>query len=140
LTGPVVTKLKRLEDYRFSAEFDMEGVPNIIVDEAKPVGKGSGPNSTRLFSAAVGQCLSSSLLYCLGKARINAKNLATTVNAITERNPEGRLRIKRLDVQIHISVDEQDKTRLTRCLDIFEDFCTVTQSVRKGVEVNVNIA
>jgi hypothetical protein len=37
---------------------------------------------------------------------------------------------------VHLDVDEQDRTRVTRCLDIFENYCTVTQSVRKGIEGN----
>ena len=45
----------------------------------------------------------------------------------------------RLDVQIHLEVDETDKLRVPRCLNIFENYCTVTQSVRKGIEVKVNI-
>lgn len=35
--------------------------------------------------------------------------------------------------------NEQDRERMKRCLDIFEDFCIVTQSVRKGVDVKVEL-
>jgi uncharacterized OsmC-like protein len=38
-----------------------------------------------------------------------------------------------------LDVEETDKKRVSRCLDIFENYCTVTQSVRKGIEVTVNI-
>ena len=139
LSEYVLTKLELLEDYRFKVEFDVDGLPSLVVDEMKPIGKGLGPNPTRLLSASVGHCLSSSLLYCLSKAKVKVKKLETTVKANVERNEEGYLRIEGLDVQIHLEVDKEDKLRVPRCLSIFENYCTVTQSVRKGIEVKVNI-
>jgi uncharacterized OsmC-like protein len=139
LSESVITKLGLLEGYKFKVEFDVEGVPNLVVDEMKPIGEGLGPNPTRLLSAAVGHCLSSSLLYCLGKAKVKVKKLDTVVKANVERNEEGYLRIAGLDVQMHLEVNEQDKQRVPRCLYIFENYCTVTQSVRKGIQVNVKI-
>jgi uncharacterized OsmC-like protein len=135
----IFTKLKLIQGYKFKVEFDSEGIADLIVDEPKPMGENSGPNPTRLLSAAVGHCLNSSLLFCLSKARINVKNLETTVKATQERNEEGLLRIRKLEVEIHLDVDEHDRTRVTRCIDIFENYCTVTQSVRKGIEVTVNV-
>jgi uncharacterized OsmC-like protein len=135
----IFTKLKLIQGYKFKVEFDSEGIADLIVDEPKPMGENSGPNPTRLLSAAVGNCLNSSLLFCLSKARINVKNLETTVKATQERNEEGLLRIRKLEVEMYLDVDEQDRTRITRCLDIFENYCTVTQSVRKGIEVTVNV-
>jgi len=35
--------------------------------------------------------------------------------------------------------NEQDRERMNRCLEIFEDFCLVTQSVRKGIDVQVDV-
>jgi len=134
----VSTKLVFLEGYRFKVEFDVDSVANIVVDEMKPVGEGLGPNPTRLLSVSVGQCLSSSLLYCLGKARVKVKKLATVVTADVRRNDEGYLRVVGLVVQMHLEVDEEDKPRVPRCLSIFENYCTVTQSIRSGIEVKVN--
>ncbi len=133
------TKLKLLQGYRFKVEFDLEDIPNLRVDEIKPIGYGSGPNPSRLLSTAVGHCLSSSLIYCLNKARIKIDNLETTVKANVVRNEEGRLRVKNIDVQIHLEVEEKGRSRALRCLEIFENYCTVTQSVRKGIEINVNM-
>jgi uncharacterized OsmC-like protein len=139
LSESTVTKLKRIQGYKFKAEFDAEGMPDLIVDEVEPIGESSGPNPSRLLSAAVGHCLSSSLLFCLSKARINAKNLETTIKATRETNEEGRPRIRKLEVEMHLDVDEKDRNRVARCVSIFENYCTVTQSVRKGIEVTVNV-
>ena len=64
----VLTKLGLLEGYRFKVEFDVDGVPNLVVDEMKPIGEGLGPNPTRLLSAAVGHCLSSSSVVLSGQS------------------------------------------------------------------------
>ncbi len=139
MSETVLTKLELIEGYKFNAVFDAEGVPNLVVDEMKPIGEGVGPNPSRLLSTAVGHCLSSSLLYCLGKAKVNVKKLETTIEAKVERNAEGYLRITGLDVQIRLEVNEEDKLRVPRCLSIFENYCTVTQSVRRGIEVQVKV-
>lgn len=134
-----LTKLKLLDGYRFIAIFDENGIPSLVVDEQKPIGENAGPDPTSLLSVAVGQCLSSSLLYCMQKARVKVMNLETIVRAAKERNGEGFLRIRTLDVQLHLVVNEEDKERVARCLEIFENYCTITQSVIRGIKVNVNI-
>lgn len=139
LSEPIVTKLKLVKGYAFGVEFDVKDMPSLIVDEPKPTGENLGPNPTRLLSAAVGHCLSSSLLFCLSKAKIEAKNVETMVKTHIVRNEEGRLRVQSIDVQIHLDVSEADKPRVGRCLEIFENYCTVTSSVRKGIQVKVNI-
>jgi len=139
MSESAVTRLKLLHGYKFKAEFDMEGMPDLVLDELKPLGENSGPNPTRLLSAAIGHCLSSSLLYCLERSRAAVKNIEKMINTNVERNEEGRLRVKSLEVQIHVDVGEKDRKKLSRCLEIFENYCTVTQAVRKGIEVVVNI-
>ena len=136
----LVTKLSFLQGYQFSVEFDAEGMPKLLLDEQKPAGQNLGPNPTRLLSAAVGHCLSSSLIYCLLKARVKIKNIETTVRTKVARNREGYLRVEDMEVQINLEVAEEDKSRIPRCKEIFENYCTVTQSVRKGIEVNVTVS
>ena len=135
----IVTKLRLIDGYQFNVEFDVENLPNLLLDETKPDGEGSGPNPPRLLAAAVGHCMSSSLIYCLKKARISVRDIETTVKTSLFRNETGKLRIRSIDVQISLKVDEENKPRVQRCLTIFEDYCTVTQSIRKGIEVNVHI-
>ena len=135
----IITKLQLIEGYKFNVKSDLEYIPELIVDETKPDGEGSGPNPTRLLSTAVGHCMSSSLIYCLKKARIPIKSLNTTVTTNLYRNENGRLRIKSIDLEINLTVKEEYKKRVKRCLTLFEDYCTVTQSIRKGIQVNVQI-
>jgi organic hydroperoxide reductase OsmC/OhrA len=134
-----ITRLERVDGYRFKVRFDSPKLPELFLDELEPVGKGSGPSASRLLSAAIGHCLSSSLLFCLAKARLNAKGMETTVETSFRRNQKGRLRIGSLKVQLHPSFAEEDAEKTKRCLELFEDFCIVTQSVRQGVPVTVDI-
>jgi len=135
----VVTKLNLIDGYKFNVQTDVEYIPDFVVDETKPEGEGLGPNPPRLLAAAVGHCMSSSLIYCLKKARVPIKKLETTVKTNLFRNEKGYLRIRSIDIQISLKVDEADNARVRRCLTLFEDYCTVTQSIRKGIEVNVNV-
>ena len=133
------TRLERVRDYEFKVKFDLPGIPNIVTDEPEPVGKSAGPNPSRLLSAAVGNCLSSSLIFCLDKARIRVNDLKATVETLTRRNEQGRWRIAALKVKLHPLLSAEDLPRSNRCLELFEDFCVVTQSVRKGIDVKVDV-
>ena len=53
------------------------------------------------------------------------------------RNEKGRLRIGKIDVSIMVELADGQYDRINRCLDLFEDYCIVTASVRKGIPVNV---
>ncbi len=127
------------DDYRFLVDFDQESVPPLLLDEPEPLGNGDGPNAARLLAAAVGNCLSASMLYCLRRARIDVQGIHTTVSGTLERNDAGRLRIGGIDVRIEPVVDESEQPRMQRCLELFEDFCVVTQSVRDGITVDVTV-
>jgi uncharacterized OsmC-like protein len=134
-----ITQLNRVKDYQFNVEFDLPGMPDLATDEAEPLGKNAGPNPSRLLSAAVGNCLSSSLLFCLSKARVDVEDLKASVETVMRRNEKGRWRIAGLKVKLHPIIRAEDVSRSKRCLEVYEDFCIVTESVRKGIEVKVDI-
>ena len=133
------TKLRLSKGYQFKVMFDAEDVPELAVDEIKPVGESVGPNPTRLLSTAVGHCLSSSLLFCLRKSKVEIKDLETTVKASVERTAQGHLRVKTLDVQICFNSNENDKSKVDRCSGIFEKYSAMAQSVRKGIDIKVAV-
>jgi organic hydroperoxide reductase OsmC/OhrA len=132
--------LEQLKDYKFTVNFDTQTLQPLIMDEPPPIGKGEGPSSSRLLASAIGHCLSSSLLFCLQKSRIPLKHISTQVHTTLGRNESGRWRVN--DIRVNVKADplnEGDRERMKRCLEIFEDFCIVTQSVRKGVDVKVTV-
>jgi organic hydroperoxide reductase OsmC/OhrA len=75
----------------------------------------------------------------LRRAHIDVSSLRTRVHVTEGRNDAGRLRITGGDVALCPQVVAADLPRIGRCLDIFEDFCVVTQSVRGGIDVRVTV-
>jgi uncharacterized OsmC-like protein len=120
-------------------DFHQAGISPLLMDEAPPLGEERGPSASRVLAAAVGNCLSASALFCLRKARIPVNGMRTTVEASLARNEQGRLRMAGIRVKIEPHVAPEDRERMTRCLGLFEDFCVVTQSVRKGIDVEVEV-
>ena len=133
------TTLAREEGYRFRVRFDSEGMPDLVTDEAPPLGEGKGPNPSRLLAAAVGNCLAASLLFCLGKARLSVDSLEAEVLTTFTRNEEGRLRIGDIQVRLLPHWTEETAAKARRCLEIFEDFCPVTHVVRYGVPITIAV-
>ncbi|MFN2239458.1 MAG: OsmC family protein [Thermoanaerobaculia bacterium] len=129
--------LEHIEGFRFRIEFGGE-MDAITADEPPPLGEGSGPDAARLVAAAIGNCLSASLLLCLQKSRIVVSALRTHVELAIERNEAGRLRIARGDVRITLDADG-DATRIERCMGLFEDYCTVTATLRGAFPVEVEV-
>ncbi|HEX7089110.1 MAG TPA: OsmC family protein [Longimicrobiales bacterium] len=138
--GTFDVTLTRERGYEFVVRFEQDGIAELTVDELPPVGRGAGPNPTALLAAAVGSCLGASLLFCLQKARVAVGGMTTEVHGTIERNDKGRLRVTRIEVRLAPELEDADGARVMRCVDLFEDFCTVTQSVRQGIEVDVVVA
>lgn len=130
----------RLQDgYPFPVDFGQEGVPELVMDEPPPLGEGTGPSAARVLAASVGNCLSASALYCPRRAHIDVEGMRTTVEGSLERNTAGRLRMRAIRMLVEPVVAEADRPRMRRCLELSEDFCDVTQSVRAGIEVRVDV-
>lgn len=130
-------RLTLAENYRMTVDFG-DGA-ELLMDEPPPLGEGTGPNASRVLAAAVGNCLSSSLLFCLRRARARVDGLETEVHGKLVRNERGRLRIGELKVRIAADLDPEERAKLDRCLDLFEDFCIVSASVRQGIPIDVEV-
>ncbi len=125
------------EGYRFVV--DMGGDQTLTMDEPPPLGEGAGPNASTVLGAAVGNCLSASLVYCLRRAHLEVESLETEVVVTPVRDERGRLRIGSIKVRLHPVLAGDSPGRVGRCLELFEDFCVVTESVRHGIAVDVAV-
>ncbi len=130
--------LEQQEDYAFLVRFG-EDLPVLLTDEPPPLGKGAGPNPSRLLAAAVANCLMASLLFALRKFKNETGRITATVTGRLARNEKGRLRIGEVGVDIRLGVAAETLQHLDRALEQFEDFCVVTQSVRGGFPVTVSV-
>jgi uncharacterized OsmC-like protein len=126
--------------YRFAADFGLPGVPPLTLDEAPPLGNTEGPDPARVLAAAVGACLATSLQFCLQKARIEVQDLDTQIDMMIDRNERGRLRITGIAVRLAPTVAPEARYRVNQSSELFEDFRIVTESVRRGIPITVDVA
>lgn len=134
----ITVNLAQQQDYRFRIAFGGE-VPELMGDEPAPLGQGAGPSPVQLLAAAVGNCLSDSLLFALRKFKQSPEPLACAVQAEVGRNAEGRMRVLGMHAELTLGVPAASLQHLDRVLSTFESYCTVTQSVRQGIPVAITV-
>ncbi len=131
--------LEQQQDFEFNLRFDWGGVSDLMLDTGAPLGRSAGPDAERILAGAVGYCLTASLLFCLRKFKQAPGKLRADVIGTLARNERGRLRVGRLDARIHLSDAVADIKHFDRCAQQFEDFCVVSDSVRHGIPIDVEI-
>lgn len=135
----VTVTITQRQDYRFDNHFG-DGVPALLTDEPTPLGSGSGPSPVQLLASAVGNCLAASLLFALRKFNPQAAgDIRAEVDAEVGRNADRRLRVTAMTVRLTLGMPVQGLQHLDRALAGFEDFCTVTGSVRAAIPVAVQV-
>ncbi|MFX1419012.1 MAG: OsmC family protein [Promethearchaeota archaeon] len=106
-----------------------------------------GPNPSRMLALGVLGCLSASFIFCLKKRNFKVDDFKAEAEVSIAKNEKGFWRIKKIDVNIEPRIlDPESLKRAKQCLketkngiSFFEEYCIVTQSVRSGIEVNVNL-
>jgi organic hydroperoxide reductase OsmC/OhrA len=131
--------LEHLEDYEFKVKFDKKILDDMLVDEPPPLGGLAGPNPSRLLAVSAANCLSASLLYCINRDDVPPSSVTTEATVTIVRNEKKRLRIGRIDVSLQISEALSEAPKMKRCMNLFEDFCVVTDTIRNGIPVGVEV-
>ena len=134
----VTVRLLQQQDYQFDVQFGA-GVPALLADEPPPLGQGKGPSPVQLLAAAVGNCLSDSLLFALRKYKQRPEPIQCEVVAEVGRNEQGRLRVLAMQATLTLGVPAEALEHLERVLTSFETYCTVTQSIAQGIAVQVTV-
>jgi organic hydroperoxide reductase OsmC/OhrA len=135
----VEVTLEQTGDYEFRVRFDGTAIPDLVTDENPPLGADVGPNPSRLLAVSVANCLSASLLFALRKYKNDPGKLVTKSRATLARNEEGRLRITHVTVDLQLAHIASSLEHAERAFAQFENFCIVTESVREGIAVKVNV-
>lgn len=131
--------IDHFDGYQFRTHFDKEQYEELYTDEPAPLGQDSAPNPARILAAAIGNCLAASLLFCLSRSGVKPTQLAAEVQVELVRNEKRRLRVGLVDVKLKPQIADTEQAVLEQCHAVFEDFCVVTQSVREGLEVRVEL-
>ncbi len=135
--GRFTIRMEHLQDYEFKVKFDWEQAAEVLMDEPPPLGGKAGPNAARMLAAAAANCLSASLLYCVSKEDVPAGSVQTEATVSLVRNEQKRLRIGAMEVRLQVGRELTESARMKRCLDLFEDFCVVSASIRAGIPIAV---
>jgi uncharacterized OsmC-like protein len=134
----VDVQLRQKQNYQFDIQFGGD-IPVVMGDEPAPLGAGQGPSPVQLLAAAVGNCLSDSLLFALRKFKQAPDPIHCDVHADVGRNAEGRMRVLAIKAVLTLGVPAASLEHLDRVLGQFESFCTVTQSVGLGIPVSIEV-
>jgi len=131
-----LVKLHNMQGYQFMIDFGEFG--ELLTDEPAPLGNNEGPNPARLLIASVANCLCASLLFTIKKYHQQPGEVSAEVTGTTER-VDKRWRITHIAVAITLGNEPENIAHFERIINQFEDFCVVTQSVRRGIDVSVDI-
>jgi uncharacterized OsmC-like protein len=134
-------RLELVSGFQFTSqafEGDQLHGSRVTTDEPDPIGSNAGPSTPAMLAMAVGHCLSASLIETLRHAGIKVLSLTTEATSVVWPNAEGNPRIKQIDVTIRPVLDQASRN-IQRCLDVFENYCTVCQSIRPAIPVHVTV-
>lgn len=135
-------KLSHVDGYRFRSQASEDGIPHgesYYSDEPDPVGEASAPATPALLASALGHCLSASLYEALRGADVELLGVDTEAVAVVALGASGLPRIRHVDITIRPRLAAPRQAEMQRCEDDFQNHCTVTCSVRQGVQVNVDV-
>jgi uncharacterized OsmC-like protein len=138
MSQQITVSVTRQENYRFLVDFG-EAMAQMIADEPPPLGQDAGPSPSQLLAAAVANCLSASLLFAFGKYKEDPGQVVAVAEATIDRNDQNRLRVTHIHARLTLGVAPESLGHLDRALAQFEDFCTVSQSVRAGVPLTIGV-
>ena len=129
------------DNYKFEVDFGKSTIPSLLMDESEavPGGEGLGPSASMLLAAAVGNCLSASLTFCITKMKLEVINLKTKIKFTRKRNEEGFWRISRIDVNLEPEVASKEVSQYLKCVEIFKKYCIVGGSVEVGIPIKVTV-
>lgn len=133
--------MKYLEGYRFVTQASEDRKPHglpYFSDEPDPVGAASAPATPALLATAVAHCLSASLLETSRRAHVAIIGIETKATAVVAPNAQGNPRISRIEVILKPLLTE-DNPRCQRCEDLFQNYCTVSASLKPAIDVQVKV-
>lgn len=136
-----IVGLKLEKEMIFKCDLGEMKVEDCYIDDTHRIeSEMLGPNPSKLLGLAVTGCLSASFIFCLKKREFTINDLNANAEVTVARNQKGFWRVKKIDVSINPKIDTPEmRKRADQCKKMFEQYCTVTQSIRMGIDVDVKI-
>lgn len=143
-----IVEIRLDKDLIFKTYIGLGHFDDFFIDETLDNDKElKGPDAAQMLGMAISSCLSASLIFCLNKKDLNPNDLEARAKISFRKIEKGYTRIKEIDIKITPKTeDEETLKRLKQCLRemkpgkmMFEENCIITESVREGIKVNVDI-
>lgn len=100
--------VEQIDGFEFRVKFDKDQFAPLLLDEPPPLGRDTAPNAARVLAAAIGNCLSASLVLCLKRANVAASGVTADVDVEIVRNESRRLRVGKVNVTLHTDLAPDD--------------------------------
>ncbi len=129
------------EEMIFRCNLGQIRMNDLFIDEQhrKPTDK-IGPNPSKLLALSVLGCLAASFTFCLQKRNFSLSNIEGKAVITSIRNDKGFWRLKKIDIKLIPKIDNPKiRKGADQCRKFFEQFCIISESVREGIEINVNL-
>ena len=133
-------KLNWEKDLIFKLDMGKVKTGNFLIDDTNKGADKIGPNPSRLLASAVMGCMCASLLFCIGKKNLSFDDFEAEAEITTFKNEKNFWRVKEINIKmIPKTNDEAVIKRLKQCEKMFEEYCVITQSVREGITINLDL-
>ena len=133
--------LKQEEEMIFRCELGNLKMENLYIDEKNYKKEEKlGPSPTKLLGLSVLGCLAASFSFCLQKSDFSLSGLNGSAEVTIVRNNKGFWRVNKIDIKMIPQIDTPEmRKRVDQCTKFFEQYCIISESLRTGFEVNVNL-
>ncbi|MGV9173528.1 MAG: OsmC family protein [Promethearchaeia archaeon] len=117
---------------------------NIHMDEPESFhGTNKGPSPVEYFLLGIGGCMASTFVFCCQKNEIEIHDISITIDGqLTHREDrENLLQFQKIEGYIMFipKHGEQNKQAIKQCINDFQKYCVVSNSLRQGIPLSVNV-
>jgi len=133
--------IKLEEEMIYRCDLGQIQMNDLFIDEQhKKTIEKIGPNPSKLLALSVLGCLASSFTFCLQKKNFSLSDIEGTAVITSKRNHKGLWRLKNIDVKLNPKIDNPEiRKRADQCRESFEKFCVISESIREGIEIRINL-
>jgi uncharacterized OsmC-like protein len=133
--------LKQEEEMVFKCDLGNINMNPLYIDEKhkKEIDR-IGTSPTKLLALSVLGCLAASFIFCIQKKGLSLLNLEGKATVYIARNKENFWRVKKIEtLLIPKTNDPIIQKRINQCKKFFEQYCIISESIRRGINIDVKI-
>ena len=133
--------LKLQENLLFKCELGNVKMQDLYIDERnKKKTEKIGPSPIKLLALSVLGCLAVCFEFCLQKKGFTLSDLDGRAEVTFTRKDKEFWRIRKIDIDLLPKIDNTEMRKsVAQCKNLFEQHCIISESLRKGMEINVNL-